>query len=104
MAGAKHAARREVQEETAIDLEDYPAQLLGMDVHRIPAARGEPSHLHYDLCFLFKARSHDFRISPESDDIEWWNADQLSNDGADTTLQRYARRALDLRAAAFPND
>src|SRR5580698_3369438 len=43
-------AQREVEEETGADLwHDLAPQLVGIDVHGIPARREEPYHLHHDL-------------------------------------------------------
>ena len=66
------AARREVIEETGAQLApDGAPSLAGLDVHGIPAGKGEPYHLHHDLLFHFRATSDDFRLSPESRDIAW---------------------------------
>ena len=50
------AARRETAEETSVQIaSDRLARLVGMDVHGIPARKGEPFHLHHDLIFTFEA-------------------------------------------------
>ena len=65
-------ARREVGEETGARLvADLAPPLAGLDVHAIPAGKGEPYHLHHDLLFHFRAASTTFRISQESRDIAW---------------------------------
>lgn len=51
-----HAAVREVREETSVDVLPYlqqPAGLVDIDIHTIPAGRGEPQHDHYDFRFVF---------------------------------------------------
>jgi 8-oxo-dGTP pyrophosphatase MutT (NUDIX family) len=66
------AARREVIEETGVELEhDDRPTLVGVDVHGIPPGKGEPYHLHHDLLFAFRARSEDFRVSSESRAVAW---------------------------------
>ena len=66
------AARREVIEETGAILAPDPAPpLAGLDVHGIPAGKGEPYHLHHDLLFSFRALSENFRLSRESRAIAW---------------------------------
>src|SRR6202050_627534 len=51
-------ARREAIEETAVQIQAAgSSRLAGMDVHAIPARKGEPFHLHHDLIFAFKADS-----------------------------------------------
>ena len=66
------AARREVIEETGADLiPDSAPPLAGLDVHGIPAGKGEPYHLHHDLLFHFRALSDRCQVSHESRDIAW---------------------------------
>ncbi|HWC99350.1 MAG TPA: NUDIX domain-containing protein [Candidatus Sulfopaludibacter sp.] len=66
------AARREVIEETGAALvpSGHPP-LAGLDVHGIPAAKGEPYHLHHDILFYFRADSLQTRVSPESHAVLW---------------------------------
>ena len=47
------AALREIEEETGI-AGVVSLGLLDVDVHRIPAGKGEPSHLHLDLRWAFE--------------------------------------------------
>src|SRR5277367_2242021 len=48
-------ARREAIEETRVRIRGAgAASLAGMDVHGIPARKGEPFHLHHDLIFVFQ--------------------------------------------------
>jgi 8-oxo-dGTP pyrophosphatase MutT (NUDIX family) len=69
---AAEAARREVAEETGAVLDTGSAPvLIGLDVHGIPAKRGEPFHLHHDLVFGFRALSDAVECSPESRAVEW---------------------------------
>jgi len=66
------AARREVQEETGVELHDNRwSELVGVDVHGIPSNGHEPYHLHHDLLFLLCARSHSIRASEESNHVMW---------------------------------
>jgi 8-oxo-dGTP pyrophosphatase MutT (NUDIX family) len=66
------AARREVVEETGADLLpcDTPP-LSGLDVHGIPAGKGEPYHLHHDILFHFRAATDRTQISDESHAVIW---------------------------------
>ena len=64
-------ARREVLEETGADLAAVPPQLVGCDVHPIPARGREPLHLHHDLIFAFQTRSLNSVCSPESRAVVW---------------------------------
>lgn len=51
-ADAAFAARRELKEETGLDMRGGGA-LFDLDVHVIPARPGMPEHRHFDLRFLF---------------------------------------------------
>jgi 8-oxo-dGTP pyrophosphatase MutT (NUDIX family) len=85
------AARREVVEETGALLDPDPSpRLIGIDVHGIPPAKGEPYHLHHDLLFAFRARSRDFQISHESRAIAWSRPDEFER----YDLPRNIRRAF----------
>ena len=89
-------ARREVQEETGVAL--LPVErpcLVGVDVHEIPAGRGEPPHLHHDLMFRLLAASDDLGVSPEARQVVWCRIDELERYQVDDVLLRSARRAVD---------
>ena len=65
-------ARREVIEETGARLLPSSAPVLaGLDVHGIPAGKGEPYHLHHDVLFAFRAAGEEVVVSPESRDVAW---------------------------------
>jgi ADP-ribose pyrophosphatase YjhB (NUDIX family) len=87
------AARREVGEETAVELdqEAVPA-LVGIDVHQIPASEGEPAHVHHDLVFAFMARS-DGVTSADALRVAWCPWDRLDDFAADPPVRRAAERA-----------
>lgn len=85
------AARREVIEETAVELEDDgQPRLIGADVHGIPPGKGEPYHLHHDLLFAFRAKAKEFRLSHESRAIAWASPDEFDR----YDLPRNVRRAV----------
>ena len=65
-------ARREAMEETGVSLapEDRP-RLVGIDVHGIPAKRGEPYHLHHDLVFRLRAASEAVVETEETRGVAW---------------------------------
>jgi 8-oxo-dGTP pyrophosphatase MutT (NUDIX family) len=71
-ADISDSARREVIEETgALLVPDAVPVLAGMDVHGIPAAKGEPYHLHHDILFAFRATSDRTELSHESHASAW---------------------------------
>jgi 8-oxo-dGTP pyrophosphatase MutT (NUDIX family) len=66
------AANREVVEETGAHLVPSATPVLAsLDVHGIPAGKGEPYHLHHDILFHFRADGDETRLSPESRAIAW---------------------------------
>src|SRR5438270_3015453 len=66
------AARREAVEETAVRIAPGSKALLaGMDVHGIPAHKGEPFHLHHDLIFKLDAESGEIARTEEAAEVAW---------------------------------
>ena len=66
------AALREGREESGLD--DLEAvQLLDLDIHTIPAGKGEPDHDHFDVRYLARtARPEGISIDrAESNDLAW---------------------------------
>lgn len=89
------AARREAIEETAVRIaETGPAPLSGMDVHGIPARKGEPFHLHHDLIFAFTAESEEFAITEEAPLVAWCGAEEFARYELPASITRAAQRTL----------
>jgi 8-oxo-dGTP pyrophosphatase MutT (NUDIX family) len=87
------AAAREVREETAVTLaEPLPTDLFDIDVHAIPAARGEPAHAHFDLRFLFHAETDEFEADDEVMAAAWVPIDEIAAGWEDASVQRVAAR------------
>lgn len=83
------AVRREITEETGLtDLTPIGEGLFDIDVHDIPAARGEPHHEHHDLRFLFRSRG-EATAGDGATDIAWIPLDEV----ADVTKDRSVLRA-----------
>jgi 8-oxo-dGTP pyrophosphatase MutT (NUDIX family) len=91
------AARREVREETGLVVGGTEPALVGVDVHDIPAARGEPSHRHYDLMFGFVSPRHLPAPGRGVLRAEWCPLGTLGNLGVDDVLRRAVARARGLR-------
>lgn len=93
------AALREGREESGLDdllLEDD--EIFDLDVHPIPAGKGEPDHLHYDVRYLARTRTPE-RINAdvaESHALRWFTlaeaAGRFDGAGADRVLQKVVRR------------
>lgn len=73
-------AFREAREESGInDIEFVHQNIFDVDVHIIPEneKKNEPAHRHYDIRFLLKANTEEFKISDESYELRWFNAHEL---------------------------
>src|SRR5580704_12983855 len=89
------AARREAIEETAVRIPlAGSCRLAGMDVHAIPARKGEPFHLHHDLISVFSADSEEFALSEEAPEVAWCGMDEVARYQLPSSIIRAARRAL----------
>ncbi len=89
------AAQREVREETgAVIVTPAAAPLVGVSVHEIPAARGEPRHMHHDLVFALVATSDEVRASPETRAVVWCPVEDLGKYQVDDGLLESVERAV----------
>lgn len=89
------AARREILEETGVAIDQRAAPfVVGIDVHDIPAARGEPAHLHHDLAFRFVAASTALTPAAEVTQVLWCPVGELERYAVDEALSRSVGRAL----------
>ena len=73
-------ALREAIEETGMkDIDFAMLDIFDIDVHPIPEnlKKNEPEHLHYDIRFLLKAKSDEFVISDESNNLKWVNNEDI---------------------------
>ena len=91
-------ALREAREETGLqDLMLHPSapRPLDVDVHQIPARRGEPAHEHLDLRYLVVA-SAEAPLRPgsgESERIRWFRWHELAGLDLDPGLTRALLKA-----------
>ena len=71
------AAMREAREECG-DLRFELGQPVpfDMDVHDIPAGRGEPAHAHYDVRFLLQVTGGQLTATDEVADARWFRLDE----------------------------
>jgi len=86
-------ALREAQEESGLeDLVLHPAfgdRPIDIDVHTIPARRGEPAHDHLDFRYVLQTQAPATIIcSDESSALEWAPLDSLNNYDFDPALTR----------------
>ena len=89
-------AKREAMEETAVRIvESSVGTLVGMDVHGIPARKGEPFHLHHDLIFCFNANSEEFALTEEAPRVAWCGMDEVAVYQLPQSIVRATVRALE---------
>jgi 8-oxo-dGTP pyrophosphatase MutT (NUDIX family) len=90
-------ALREAREETGLDglrLHPEAPRPLDVDVHDIPARRGEPAHEHLDLRYLVVAAGG--ALTPaqeEAADLRWFEWHELASLGLDAGLRRGLAKA-----------
>jgi 8-oxo-dGTP pyrophosphatase MutT (NUDIX family) len=89
----EQVALREAREETGIVglwLHPGAARPVDVDVHEIPARKGEPAHLHLDLRYLAVAPEGAVasRSEKEARDLRWFRFGDLGGLGLDRGLER----------------
>jgi 8-oxo-dGTP pyrophosphatase MutT (NUDIX family) len=92
------AALREGAEESGLaDLSLVVPEIADLDVHVIPAGRGEPEHRHYDVRYIARTGSADSIAadSRESNDLMWFDLDRaaalMQGDEALRVIQKIRR-------------
>jgi 8-oxo-dGTP pyrophosphatase MutT (NUDIX family) len=88
-------ARREVLEEVGIGdlaLAARVETLFDIDIHPIPSRPSEPAHEHFDLRFLFVARSREFTRTTEVADVKWMALAELPSMTDDESVLRAVRK------------
>lgn len=92
-ASVLDAARREVLEEVGLGaLELEREGLFDVDVHAIPARRDALAHEHFDVRFLFRARSRAFTASAEVLSAKWAELGAIERSGTDESVLRAVRK------------
>ncbi len=93
-------ALREAREETGCQVRIHPSapRPLDVDIHRIPARKQEPEHLHLDVRFLLiaqdpEALQHDPAESSGAQWLEWSAALRLADEPPLRRLLEKARKA-----------
>lgn len=87
------AARREVAEEVGLtDVDLVGDGLFDVDVHDIPALRGDPAHAHFDVRVLFQARHLDARAGSDARAARWFPLDAVNAVESDASVARAVRK------------
>ncbi len=100
------AALREGREESGLaDLELLSDAILDLEVHPIPAGKGEPEHHHFDVRFVARtaAPASIALDASESNDLAWFSfrrAVTLMNEDASARAIRKIERLVNERRAS----
>jgi 8-oxo-dGTP pyrophosphatase MutT (NUDIX family) len=87
------AARREVGEETGlVELDLVGPGLFDVDVHDIPARKGDPAHRHFDARVLLRARSLDSRAGSDALAARWLPLGDVPTVETDESVLRAVRK------------
>ena len=85
------AALREGSEESGLDdLQLVVDGIFDVDVHGIPAGKGEPDHRHFDVRYVVRsAKPHTIAIAAEeSNDLAWVPLDTVNEYNVDESVLR----------------
>ena len=90
-------AYREAMEETGVRIPRMKRpNLVGIDVHFIPAKGKEPYHLHHDLKFALRASHSKITTTEETRAVAWCPVTESDFErySLPMSIRRAARRAL----------
>jgi 8-oxo-dGTP pyrophosphatase MutT (NUDIX family) len=94
------AARREVLEEVGLgELEPFQpgaTPVFDVDIHTIPAQRQDPAHEHFDVRFVFVAKTRDLVHSDEVADLRWVPLSDVEQMGSDESVLRAVKKLRSL--------
>lgn len=86
------AAARELFEETGIVAGQVRAGLFDVDVHDIPAGKGEPPHKHFNVSYHFAAASADVVVAAEVAAARWVRFGEVAQLTLDPAVRRAAAK------------
>ena len=90
-------ALREAKEESGIQqFKILSEKIFDLDIHAIPQHNIEPSHLHYDIRFLFEADpiGEAVIISDESHDVTWVPLEDVAKINPEVSIQRMIKKTI----------
>ncbi len=93
------AAVREAEEESGVAVHALMTEILDIDIHRIPARKHDPEHLHFDVRFALQTAQTEVTVSDESHDLAWVPIDGLEARTREVSILRMRRKWRALRGA-----
>ena len=96
-ADVAQVAIQETREETGLsEFQVFKDYIFDLDIHKIPAWKDVPEHLHYDVRFLiFTDSTQAIKVSEESNDIAWFDLEKLAQVSTDHSVLRLAEKTPD---------
>ncbi|QTN34328.1 NUDIX hydrolase [Akkermansiaceae bacterium] len=93
-------AMKEAEEESGlVGFTHIGDGIFDIDIHPIPARKGEPEHLHYDVRYLLRANgSTDYIVSDESHDLRWVKPDDVETLTGEPSMKRMVEKWKALRS------
>ena len=84
---------REAREESGFqNIIALSKNIMGLDIHEIPARGHEPTHFHYDATFTLQVVGNEkFIVSEESHDLAWVKIEDILNGDYEDSLKRLAQ-------------
>ncbi len=87
------AARREVLEETGVgDVHVVGSGWFDLDIHDIPARKGDPAHQHFDVRVLLQATTREFAAGSDALAAQWVALDAVESIDTDESVMRAVRK------------
>ncbi len=87
------AALREVHEETGLTEVDVVGEgWFDLDIHDIPARKGDPDHQHFDVRILLRARTTAFAAGSDALAARWVPLSEVSKVETDESVMRAVRK------------
>ena len=62
--------------------------IFDVDVHEIPALKGEPTHKHFDVRFLFVANDLNMTAGTDAKDARWVPFQEITEEISDRSVVR----------------
>jgi len=93
-------AFKEAEEESGLsDFTHLGSGIFDIDIHRIPARKGEPEHFHYDVRYVLRADgSTDYVVSDESHDLRWVELDDVEKLTQEASMMRMVAKWKQLKS------
>ena len=94
-------AVKEAEEESGLkDFVQVGEGIFDIDIHPIPARKGEPEHLHYDVRYVLRPKgSMAFTVSSESHDLRWVAPEGVKELTTESSMMRMVEKWLKMREA-----